>query len=82
MSLSHDFHRVSNELPAGQAVSHSLVIHSDTIANSYGIDFKRHSTPTANPLLYRLGDCSQMDVAGDNLAKAIDYSDKWLIPVI
>jgi hypothetical protein len=58
------------------------MIHSDTIANSYGIDLKRHSASTANTLFYRLGNCLQMDMTGDNLGKAIDYSNKRLIPVI
>jgi hypothetical protein len=58
------------------------MVHGDTIANGYGIDFERHSASTADTIFYRLGNCLQMDVTGDNLAEAIDYSNKRFIPVI
>ena len=56
MRLDHIFHRVRDQLAAGQAVQHAVMAHGDTVIHSDGVEF--------------LGvGAGGLNLAGDHLAK-------------
>ncbi len=78
VSLSDDFHRIGNELPAGQGVSHARMVHGQPIAHTDSATFKRSAAGHANTGLDSIGDLAQPNVTGDRFAIGVDHTDERL----
>ena len=78
MCLSHNLNRVGDEFPAGQAVSHARVIHSDAVADSDGIDLERSSSSAIDSFLDSLGDSLEVLMSGNDLTEAVYNADEGL----
>jgi hypothetical protein len=57
------------------------MIHSDTVADSYSINFKRHAAAAANSFFDRRGNPAQVHVPGDNLTETVNHAHKRFAPV-
>ena len=82
MGLYYYFYRVSDEFATGQAEPHAGMVHSDAIADTDSIDFKRGASSAVYTLLDSFSDSFKVHVARDNLIEAVNDSNKWLPNVV
>jgi hypothetical protein len=55
--------------------------HSDSVADGYGIKLEGDAARLAHGLLDNLGHLVEMDVAGNDFAKAVCDGDEWLVDI-
>jgi hypothetical protein len=55
--------------------------HGDSVADGYGIKFKRYAAGLSDGLLYNLSDFVQMDMPGDDVAVTVGNTYEWFIDV-
>ena len=79
MCLGYCFHGIGNQFPTGQAVFHPGVVHNNAIAHGNSINLKRNTSPLSYTRLRRLCNVTQVHMPGNNLAVAVDDTDKRLI---
>jgi hypothetical protein len=58
------------------------MVHGNAVTNTDGVKFERHAALAANSRLYRLGNGSQMNMAGHDLVETVDHTDKRFGEVI
>jgi len=55
--------------------------HRDSVADGYCVELKRHAARFSYGLLDNLRHLVEVDMAGNYLAKAVGYGDKWLVDI-
>jgi hypothetical protein len=58
------------------------MVHGYAVADAYGVELKRHATPSANSRFHSLGNAAQMNMAGHDLVETVGYTNERLGKVI
>src|SRR5690606_21975365 len=76
--VHHVFHRVGDDLAAGQRVQHAAVAHRDAVVDGDGVEFARHTTGFAHRVGDDLADVLQVHVPGHELGVGVGDGDDRL----
>lgn len=82
MGLYHCFDGIGNDFSACQRVFHSVVSHSDSVANADGIEDERNAACFDNAFFDALGDFVEVDVSGDDIDVGGDDGDERFVEVL
>ena len=70
--IAHVFDTVGNHLARRQRIEHTIVTHSDTVIDGYGIEFGGETAFCLDPRLDLLSDLVKMRMTGHKLRERID----------
>src|SRR5665647_59800 len=76
MSFNHNFDCILNNLSARQGIFHALVSHCDSVANPYGMKFKRNSPSVSDSGFHGFCKFIQVNMARNYVVPGIDDCDE------
>jgi hypothetical protein len=81
VGAAHRLDGIGDYFARGEGVFHTGMAHSDAVADSDGVEFKRYATGLSDGLLDNLGNFMEVDVAGDYVTVAVGNTDEGFIDV-
>jgi hypothetical protein len=82
MGGDHQFHRVGDELPAGQRVFHAFMVHGDTVAHADDAKFHRRAAGHVNSGFDGFGKSVEVDMPGYDCVDCIGNAHQGAVDFI
>ena len=78
MGVAHVFHRIGDQVAAGQRIQHAAVTHGDAVVHGDGVELAGHATGRLDLARHQLPHILQMHMAGHELGEGIGDGDDRL----